>query len=258
MEIKCIDYNSVTIDYENTYPWKISIVFNHEECKKVKEVDFKINGEDDYKIKKYIPDVLNFYSAKKWTAGISKSPFDTFSLNVEIKPNNKFIVYEGRIKDEDDLHFRGCCERNLFFDKQVNIEISPRSCQEIVYSKLNNQYEAKRLKEGWEKWTQKGWIKHALAHELAHFMCIPKLKKEWSSLDEILAQIFACHYDVDSQPTIHVPSGRYLKNHWNTYKINPKDFKTCNDMLRNVFTNSEFWLNNFFSLSDTSKYFLIR
>ena len=247
MKVKCTNYHSVIIDYKKIYPWKIPINFLPGDDENIKEINLLINGTDNFNIKNQIQNIICFYSEKRWTAGLSTSSFDRFDLHIKINADNESIDYNGKERGEDGLLIRGICSRNLFFDNQIDITISPRACYEMINSHFDREFELKRVNENWEKWTPEGWIKHVLAHELAHFMCIPKLKKKYESLDDILAQIFACHYDVceNNQPLIHIPSGRYLKNHWNNYfTINSKNSISYNDELKNVFTTSDYWLKD--------------
>ena len=242
-------YDSVKVGYEKIYPWKIPIKFINTTYMGIKKINVEIKGETSFNIIKLLKDIVEFFSNQRWTAALSKSPFKVFNLKIEIKPDDKFIIVNGKEYDNDGLHWRGCCNRNLFLNGFIHIEISPKACNEIVDSLLNERYEIKRQKEAWEKWTTEGWIKHTLAHEIAHFMCIPLLNKKWSSLDEILAQIFACHYDLHNKPYIHVPSGQYLKDHLDRCSLNANNSWSCSQRLIDVFINPIYW--------DTEKKFLI-
>lgn len=233
LDVNIYEPNSVYIPYEKIYPWKIPITVVNPTHIGIKKIEVEIIGDIDFDIKKHVKDILNFYSLNNnWTAGLLEMKFKTLNLTVTIKSPDQFIEINGSIYGEDGLPYRGCMEKDPM-DPNVEIQISQKGCSEILRSRLIDIYEEKRKKENWEQWTFNGWVKHTLAHEMAHFVCVPY--EICNSINEILAQLFATHYDIENEPVIHVPSGSYLKNHWSKLRIDPNDYDKCRKKLEEVF-----------------------
>ncbi|MCK4364843.1 MAG: hypothetical protein KAW45_02205, partial [Thermoplasmatales archaeon] len=201
LDVDVYEPGSANIRYEKVYPWEIPITVIDPIYKGTTEIEVEIIGAIDFDMKKHIKDMLNFYSLNKWTAGLANVCLERMFLTITII--DRFITIDDvEVIGNDGLHIRG-----IVIEKFPNakVEISKKGCIEILGSHLNEQYKQKHW-HLWSKrpWTFDGWIKHALAHELAHLVCNPSSINKHK--DEILAQLFATHYDVKNEPLIYVPS----------------------------------------------------
>lgn len=235
IDVSCYEPTSVNIPYKKTYPWKIPIRVMNYNYKGEKNIEVEITGQIDFDVETHIKQIFAFYEEKRWTVGLSDVSLGDLTLRINIL--EEFITNRGKEhKGNDGLHLRGAAFE-LF--PEAYVEISKAGCKEILTSYLNDNYKNRHKSLATKfPWTFKGWIKHTLAHEIAHLVCVPRniyYRFDGEHLSDIISQICATHYDITNEPFIYVPSGDYLKGRWRNLKINPDNCHICSKTLENAF-----------------------
>jgi hypothetical protein len=230
----------VQVDYrENPRLWEIPIRVEEYESLGIVTIKTSVRSDvpkiSESYIYERVADIIRYYSSQKLTKGLIRFAGEKISLDIAVR--NDFLMNERdeMMFDWRGLHFRGLIED---FFPQARFSLSWRACLEII-EKRGQEYQKKYPDLAEKKeWTSKGWIIHALAHELAHLIVGGKdLAIEKKPLSEIISEIFAARYDWDKiksgdKDAISIPGRSYLRNQWSELGVDPNDSVLCSRLLK--------------------------
>jgi hypothetical protein len=222
------------VKYAEKPPWEIPISVESERVGSVKittAVDSGVLEMDGSEIEERVSDIAQYYSSNGLTGGLV--PFVRKKIYLTVLAKDSLLT--PLVLDEEELPQRGMTR--TFFPEGL-VELSWPACQETC-RKLEGKYRERHLDlAAMREWTPKGWMIHALAHELAHLVVwMGDVTPENKPLTDIVAEIFAARYGWDKMKkvgdkiTIPVPAGRYLKRRWSELGINSDDSATCSRFL---------------------------
>lgn len=221
------------MDYKKRFPWEIPIEVEKYEALGIVTIETSILSYAPEINESYIDErvagIVRYYSFQKLTKGFI--PFAGGKVSLDILVKNDFLGEVDRL----GLPIRGSVE---YFFPKASFILSWPACQEIT-RKRGQEYRKKhpglaRKRE----WTSKGWIIHALAHELAHLIVGDEdLAMRNPPLSDIISEILAARYSWDQiklgdGDVIPVPAGGYLKDSWIELGIDPNDSALCSRLFK--------------------------
>lgn len=231
---KCKVYQPirVEVEYKKSYPWKIPIKVVRSKELGVAEIRTVVNSEvlkiGEFGISERVADIVRYYSSHQFTKGLI--PFVGEKIHLRVSVENGIFEHLG--EDTYGLPFRGVTRE---FFPEASVELSWPACK-LITERLGSVYQKQKPELARKRdWTPKGWVIHALTHELAHLIVVGKTIK--GNISEITSEIFAARYGADKarsadKDVIYVAAGDYLKRHWGKLGIDPNDSALCSRLLK--------------------------